>query len=73
MNDMKAAELFVNLLGVYAAAGILFAIAFVTIGVSRIDSVAKNSTVGFRLIILPGSALLWPLLLRRWIEKVRSR
>ena len=70
---MKAAELFVNLLGVYAAAGILFAIAFVTIGVSRIDSVAKNSTVGFRLIILPGSALLWPLLLRRWIEKVRSR
>jgi hypothetical protein len=68
---MKAAELFVNLLGVYAAIGILFAIAFVTIGVSRIDSAAKNSTIGFRLIVLPGSALLWPLLLRRWIGERR--
>jgi len=70
---MKAAELFVNLLGVYAAIGILFAIVFVTIGVSRVDSVAKNSTIGFRLIVLPGAALLWPLLLKRWIgERRRS-
>ena len=70
---MKAAELFVNLLGVYAVTGILFAIAFVIIGVSRIDPVAKNSTLAFRLIVLPGAALLWPLLLRRWIEEVRHR
>jgi hypothetical protein len=70
---MKAAELFVNLLGAYAAVGILFAIAFVTIGISRVDPVAKNSTVGFRLIVLPGATLLWPLLLRRWIREGRDR
>lgn len=68
---MRAAELFANLLGVYAAVGILFAIAFVTIGISRVDPVAKNTTVGFRLIVLPGAALLWPLLLRRWIGEGR--
>jgi hypothetical protein len=70
---MRAAELFVNLFGLYAAVGILFAIAFVAIGIGRIDPVAKNSTVGFRLIALPGAALLWPLLLRRWIGKGRQR
>ena len=70
---MKAAELFVNLLGAYAAVGILFAIAFVTIGISRVDPVAKNSTIGFRLIVLPGATLLWPLLLRRWIRDCRDR
>jgi hypothetical protein len=68
---MIAAELFVNFLSVYAAVGVLFAVAFVIIGVSRVDPVAKNSTVGFRLIVLPGAALLWPLLLRRWIGKSR--
>ena len=66
---MRAAELFVNLLGLYAVIGILFSIAFVTIGISRVDPVAKDSTVGFRLIVLPGAALLWPVLLRRWVGK----
>jgi len=70
---MIAAELLVNLLGVYAAVGVLFAIAFVIIGVSRVDPVAKNSTAGFRFIILPGAALLWPLLLRRWFGKGLQR
>ena len=70
---MKAAELFVNLIGVYGGIGTLFAVAFVTAGASRIDPTAKNSTIGFRLIVFPGATLLWPLLLRRWIGKGRQR
>jgi hypothetical protein len=72
-DDMNVAELFADLLGAYAALGILFAIAFVVSGIGRIDSIAKNSTVGFRLIVLPGSALLWLLLLRRWVGKGRRQ
>jgi len=36
-------------------------------GVDRIDPNARGAGLGFRLLILPGSAALWPLLLRRWI------
>lgn len=54
------------LLGLYLGIGLLFAIAFVTKGVQRIDAGAKDSGWGFRLLILPGSVALWPWLLRRW-------
>lgn len=54
-------------LGLYALVGAIFALAFVAFGVQRIDPEAKGSGVGFRLLIFPGSAAFWPLLLRRWI------
>ena len=52
----------------YAAIGLLFASAFLTVGISRVDPVSKGSGIGFRLIILPGVAALWPVLLTRWIR-----
>jgi hypothetical protein len=52
----------------YALAGIVFAIFFITLGVQRIDTLAKGSSPVFRLLLFPGSAALWPLLLRRWIS-----
>ncbi len=51
----------------YAAVGLLFALAFVLVGVGRIDPAAAHSKPGFRVMILPGAAALWPLLLMRWI------
>lgn len=52
----------------YAGVGLIFAIAFVTRGANAIDPVARDGTWGFRLLILPGSAALWPLLLTRWLR-----
>jgi len=66
---MAIVELFVLALEVYAAVGLLFAILFITIGVQRIDHAAHGASLGFRLIILPGVAALWPLLLNRWVGK----
>ena len=63
------AILFVYSLYVYTALGAAFALAFVTVGVKRIDSQAIGSSVGFRLLIVPGSLVFWPLLLRRWISR----
>jgi len=63
---ITAAEWFVNLLLAYAGLGIAFAILFATVGVQRVDPVAKGAGVGFRLLILPGAAALWPVLLVRW-------
>jgi membrane protein implicated in regulation of membrane protease activity len=62
----------VDLAGLYLGVGMLFAVAFVVFGVGRIDPAAVKGTVGFRILILPGSALLWPLLARRWASRRRT-
>ena len=65
----RVATLLVHALYLYGIAGLVFAIAFVTTGVKRIDSRAIGTGVGFRVLVFPGSAALWPLLLRRWISR----
>ncbi len=65
---MVVAQWIVNLVMVYAVIGFLFAGVFVFIGVGKIDPAAKDSTAGFRFLILFGSAALWPLLLKRWLR-----
>jgi hypothetical protein len=62
------AEVFVGVLIWYAAAGVVFAIVFVARGVSRVDEHAVGAGLGFRLIIFPGVAALWPFLLHRWMR-----
>lgn len=64
---MALAQWIVGLAGVYLAVGALFAVAFALRGCQRIDPAAATGTWGFRVLILPGAAALWPLLLRRWI------
>ena len=66
------ATAFLTLLGVYFAIGITFAFAFAATGVQRIDSHAARGSLGFRLLIIPGSTALWPLLLRRWMRDVHT-
>jgi hypothetical protein len=51
---------------VYTAAGLLFGVAFVAVGVTRIDPAARGTSAAFRLLILPGSAALWPALAAKW-------
>ncbi|MGE0812660.1 MAG: hypothetical protein AB7O28_08970 [Vicinamibacterales bacterium] len=51
---------------VYLGCGLAFAGPFVLRGVNQVDPVAREGTWGFRAAILPGVALLWPLLAVRW-------
>ena len=62
------AELFVDALTLYAAVGVVFAIAFVARGISRIDTRAEGAGLAFRLIVFPGIAALWPFLVSRWLR-----
>lgn len=58
----------------YLAAGIVFTIPFITRGITRIDEGAAGSGLGFRLIIIPGVIVFWPVLLKKWLTiKRRSR
>lgn len=53
-------------LGAHLGAGLLFAIPFVVAGVKRIDPHAAHGSWGFRVLIIPGTVFLWPLLAWRW-------
>ena len=64
--DEFLATLLVAAATVYLGVGIVFAVAFVLTGVTRIDSAARGSTVGFRILIIPGCAAFWPVLALRW-------
>ena len=66
------AALFLLLAGFYLAVGVLFAVPFALVGVNKIDSHSARGTWGFRLMIIPGTIALWPLLLRRWMSRVQE-
>lgn len=53
-------------LGIYGAAGVLFAIPFALRGAGAVDSAAKGGTWGFRVLTFPGVVALWPCMLVRW-------
>jgi hypothetical protein len=59
-------EFLVQSVQLYAIVGLLFSLAFAWKGAAVVDPVATNATLGFRVLLLPGAALLWPLLAHRW-------
>ncbi len=63
--SLLVATWLVRLLGMYLLLGVAFALYFVTRGVAKVDHSAQEATLGFRLLIFPGTVALWPLLLRR--------
>ncbi|MGD2132597.1 MAG: hypothetical protein PVI23_07375 [Maricaulaceae bacterium] len=64
-----AAEILVLCLALYALVGVIFALYFVAFGAPRIDPNAQNMKLGARLIIFPGAAGLWPLLIVKTLAK----
>ncbi|HEX6885766.1 MAG TPA: hypothetical protein VF530_20500 [Planctomycetota bacterium] len=65
---MELARILVLALEAYLALGLLFGLAFVLRGVERVDPAAHGGTWGFRFLIVPGCAALWPLLLVRLVR-----
>lgn len=66
------AAAFLILFGIYLLCGLLFAVPFVLTGAGRIDPHAKHGSWGFRLLIIPGTIALWPLLARRWFRGINE-
>ena len=52
----------------YLAIGVLFSIAFVVKGVDAIDNEAARSPKTFRIVLVPGAILLWPVLIIKWMK-----
>lgn len=51
---------------IYLMIGLVFSIAFITIGAPRLDRAVQGSSRMFRVLLIPGSALVWPLLALKW-------
>lgn len=65
---VETAKTVVVLLASYTGLGLAFAVPFVLRGAGRLDPDAERGSWGFKLLILPGAAALWPLLLARWLR-----
>lgn len=59
-------------LGVWAAIGLVVAIAFLLFGIDRVDE-AAHGAYAVRPLLVPGIVVLWPVVLWRWLALERAR
>ena len=71
---METAATLLWVVQVWAWAGLAFAVAFLTVGLDRVEPNARRSFV-FRPLLLPATVILWPLVAWRWwmLETGRDR
>ena len=62
-------EILLIIAAIYLLVGLLFVIPFLMKGLNKIDEGAHGSTIGFKIIIIPGVIVLWPVLLSKWIKE----
>lgn len=58
-------------IGLYLALGVVFAAAFVLVGVQRVSPAARGSGWAFRLLIAPGATIFWPTLAILWVRPAK--
>jgi hypothetical protein len=62
------AQFLVNACAAYLASGALFAAVFLWRWVGRLDPLAVQGTLGFRVLLFPGVTALWPLFAMRLLR-----
>lgn len=63
---METIRFFVNALYLYLLAGVVFASLFLWRGAAALDEAARGISWKTRVLLFPGSAALWPVLLKKW-------
>ena len=70
---MTASAIIGFALALYAAAGAVTALAFVSVGMSQVLHPPMPATLGARILILPGAFALWPYIVIRWCRARGTR
>ena len=65
-------ELLLIIAAIYLALGVFFVIPFLMKGLNKVDEGAQGSTIGFKIIIIPGVIAFWPVLLSKWMKGNRN-
>ncbi|SDR17309.1 hypothetical protein [Pseudovibrio sp. Tun.PSC04-5.I4] len=68
---MVIAESIILIAQIYCVIGLVVALCFISIGLGRIELAARGAFL-FRLQIVPGLILLWPVVIMRWIALERT-
>ena len=55
---------------IYGAVGFVVGVAFLFLGIGRVDPAARGA-YAFRPLLLPGLMMLWPFVLLRWVFLAR--
>lgn len=69
---MMEVEVILIVVAIYLLLGVIFVVPFLLKGLTKVDESAHKGTIGFKLIIIPGVIIFWPLLLRRWLKTGRE-
>jgi hypothetical protein len=69
--SLAVAEIIVAFAAAYAGLGMAVGIAFLLLGLERMDPAARGA-YAFRPLLLPGLVLLWPLVAWRWMVFARA-
>ena len=67
--DFFMVEILLIIAAIYLVLGVLFVIPFLMKGLNKVDEGANGSTIGFKIIIIPGVIVFWPVLLSKWMKK----
>ena len=68
---MIVAEVTLLIALAYVLCGLAVGVPFVLRGVDRVDEAARGAPVAFRLLVLPGTVALWPLMVTKWVMAPR--
>ena len=65
-------EIMLIVVAIYLVLGILFVVPFLLKGLTKVDEGACGGTIGFKIIIIPGVIVFWPVLLSKWMKANRD-
>ncbi len=68
---MALANTVVLLLAGWFSIGAIVGVAFLAIGVNRVDAAAKGASLFFRPMIFLGCMMIWPAVVIRWLSGVK--
>ena len=69
---MMAVEIILIVAGIYLLLGVLFVVPFLLKGLTKVDEGAHGGTIGFKIIIIPGVIVFWPVLLSKWRKAIKK-
>jgi hypothetical protein len=72
LTTMPVARMLMTLAEVYGALGLGVAVAFLIVGIERVDPAARGAYL-FRPLLIPGIVLLWPVVVWRWRALQRTQ
>ena len=62
----------IQLAGLYLMVGFLFSLYFIWKKLPEFDASTEQTSIGFKLLLLPGMTFLWIFFLLKWIKKSKQ-